>query len=122
MDNDKRRSEIEKASRLAEVLESKMEEGVSNERMKELVGLCADCTRFFYQKTRLEDEKFICTRWNDTRVGPIHINTCDPPEECAGYHRRGEMDMWDMKEMAILIDGKPKKVPGFERDEWKKGD
>lgn len=117
--DEKRRAEMDRIGRLGEVFDSKMDESAVSERMEGLVGICATCTSFVYQKTRLDSEKFRCSRYSDPH-GLIPINTCDPLKECSNYHKRGEMDIWDMKEMAILIDGAPKKVPGFNRDEWQK--
>lgn len=121
---DYRAEAMEEVENLGEELMRKVEEteGIKwTERMEQLVGVCSSCDHFFYQKTRLNEEYFLCERVvGEFAKSGKRINTADPLVECSGYKKKGEMSLWDMKDMAILIErGGPKKAPGFKRDEWR---
>lgn len=108
----KSEKELTRAQNLGEVLESQIAQTTEiPPRLKQLIGLCATCVNCHYKKTQLMDEQFLCERleWKQTK-----LNTSDPVIECSAYTRRGQMTLWDMKEMATLVDP-PKRQPGFKR-------
>ena len=75
------------------------------------LGLCATCKNLGYYKTRLMSEAFWCRKFNGVR-----LNTADPIETCTNYWHRGWVNIWDLKEMAIIIDPVRRKV-GFKRED-----
>lgn len=105
--------ELQKAQNLGEVLENQITQSTEiPPRLKQLIGLCATCINCHYKKTQLMDEQFLCERREHRSV---KLNTSDPVAECSAYGKRGQMTLWDMKEMATLIDP-PKRAPGFKRE------
>lgn len=114
-DKTDREKELTRAENLGEVLDSKMAQSTEiPPRLKQLLGLCATCTSCHYHKTQLMDEIYMCERRSN--FPGTKLNTSDPVIECSAYGKRGDMTLWDMKEMATLVDP-PKRKPGFKRYE-----
>ena len=61
-------------------------------------GLCADCVSFDFVETEF---KIIYARCNDMK---IKLSSAYPIKNCTNYRKCGQMDIWDMKNIAILID------------------
>lgn len=56
----------------------------------------------------------IMTTKNDHRVWCHNLNHAVPPiEQCSSYTRKGEMDMWEMKAQAWILEVKKGKTIGF---------
>jgi len=115
------RDEIENIENLGEVLDDKFRENEIPRDLGDRVGCCSQCSHMHYHKTRLEDEVFLCERYVENGGRSIHLNLTDPIAVCSTFSRRGAMTLWDMKDLAWKIE-LPKKVPGFNRNEYRKRD
>jgi len=69
-------------------------------------GICYDCKYLRACKTRYGKTLARCWEFD------INLNAGDPIEGCTNYSKRNEMDLFTMKEMAILLDV-DKKQAGF---------
>jgi len=67
-------------------------------------GLCNNCTKAMIYKTKYYRTTGYCEKWEK------YLNEIDPVTECTNYSRRGEISLWDMKQMAIIIEVDKKKV------------
>lgn len=75
------------------------------------LGLCATCKHLAYYKTRLMEEAYWCTKFEGKR-----LNTTDSIEHCTKYWNASWENIWDLKELATLIDS-PKRKLGFGNNE-----
>jgi len=82
-------------------------------RIDSSFGLCSSCAKFSVRKTSYYDEEVWCAMETPYYSPHIRPNRNNPIKECSQYSRRGEMSMWTMASMAILIDVTPKVKAGF---------
>jgi len=68
------------------------------------LGLCTSCTQLLYTKTEYGTTYAFCEKWE------CRLNGIDLVEECTGFEKNGVMSLWDMKEIAILIDVEKRKI------------
>ena len=69
-------------------------------------GLCATCEHFQIVESEFSVLIARCEEFN------INLSTQNKVKYCSLFSERGTMSLWDMKEIAILID-KPKEAIGF---------
>ena len=69
-------------------------------------GLCNDCVYFNVVETEFEIIHMSCDELK------ILLSTKDPVKHCSKYSKRGKMNLWDMKQIATIIDP-PKDKVGF---------
>ena len=68
------------------------------------MGLCTSCAQLLYTKTEYGTTFAFCDRWGS------RLNGVDLVSECTGFSRNGGMSLWDMKEIAVLIDIPKRKI------------
>lgn len=73
---------------------------------KDEFGLCSNCTHARVTKTKYGNIYMFCTEWER------HLNGVNLVSECTAYHKIGQMSLFDMKEIAVMIDVENKKI-GF---------
>ena len=65
-------------------------------------GLCSDCN---YLITAESEFKILIAKCAELE---IKLTSAQPIIKCTKYNKRGQMSLWDMKDIAILIDDKEK--------------
>jgi len=68
------------------------------------MGLCSTCKDLRYTKTQYGTVYAQCERWDKI------LNGIDLVVECTAFKRQGEMSLYDMKEIAVLIDVEKRKI------------
>ena len=114
----KKYSDLEKKDK--EVIESQIKSGASKlgvddwsvgsdirSKEKDDFGICSDCEFRKCAKTRYLNVFAFCG------IFKMELNQQDPIVECTNYNKRGEMELHEMYNMAILIDAKPKRRIGM---------
>ena len=61
-------------------------------------GLCSKCSYFRVVESEFKVIIAKCEEFN------IKLSTQNPVKRCTTFEKRGTMSLWDMKELAILID------------------
>lgn len=74
---------------------------------KDLYGICFDCKNLRTFRTKYGKIYAKCYEFEE------RLNSKDPVEDCSCYSRRGEMDLFSMKEIAIIIDNTKRQQAGF---------
>ena len=69
-------------------------------------GLCNDCAYFVVVESEFE---ILYMRCDELR---IRLDTRYPVKKCSKYTKRGGMNLWDMKQIATIIEV-PKEKAGF---------
>ncbi|KKN08869.1 hypothetical protein LCGC14_1052380 [marine sediment metagenome] len=69
-------------------------------------GLCADCKEFKITKMEFGETFAECGVWDKRRTSQRKV------EECSAYVKRGQMTLFDMQQMAYIIEVDTKKI-GF---------
>ncbi len=87
----------------------KWEGEMSTPFSKEFFGLCSTCRCLKAAKTRYGRIKAKCYEFE------VELHGIDPVVECTAFSRRGEMDLSNMKEIALLIDITKKSI-GFKSE------
>ena len=67
-------------------------------------GLCSDCKEFKLTKMEFGDIYAECREWDKMRNSQRRV------VECSAYNKRGAMTLWDMQNLAYIIDVEDKKV------------
>lgn len=67
-------------------------------------GLCNTCTKVRICKTKYHRVMAYCEQWER------HLNEIDPVIECTNYKKRGQLSLFEMQNMAIIIELDKKKV------------
>lgn len=75
-------------------------------------GICSDCSRFGFAETEFKVIYAKCIKFSIERLDTQAVTNC------SFYDHKGQMDIWSMKEIAILIDT-PKMKVGFDTGEKK---
>ncbi len=75
-------------------------------RLANLLGVCHDCVNMQYFKREFSGIHARCEEYN------IRLRIGERITECNEYHKRGSMSLDSMQSIAVLIDGKKRKV-GF---------
>lgn len=109
MDKDEKRHKI--LEDVAEIGNSLVSNTSSRKGFTKKLGICAFCKHLIYYKTRLQDEAFWCNKFDNLR-----LRTSDPIETCTRYWHVSWSDIWDLKELATLIDP-PKRKVGFGKED-----
>jgi len=93
-----------------DVLSDSLKDRWGNASTEEL-GICSNCRYLFIQKRSLGDELYWCTycQNNGEKIPIMQPSKIDPIVECSGFSRKGEMDIWDMRNIAWRVDVKRKK-------------
>lgn len=86
-------------------LPSKRGEGVGRISHSEY-GLCSTCSKFEVVESEFKVKLARCGYFK------MMLNTTDPVKGCSEYIGRKEMSLWDMKNLATLIDA-PNRKAGF---------
>lgn len=73
-------------------------------------GLCHDCEYFRAVRTEYGKMFAQCELFDKT------LNTNDPVTSCTKYSKKGQMNLRDMKEIAVIIDPDKKDKVGFRVD------
>ena len=68
---------------------------------------CKDCIFLNYTETQYGQKFVSCNELS------VKLNGIDPVIKCTSYKKRGEMELWEMKDIAIYIDDREKKRVGF---------
>ena len=68
------------------------------------MGLCTTCEHLLFSKTQYGTVHSRCDKWEKL------LNGVDLIRECTGFSRKGEMSLWDMKQIAVLIDVEKRKI------------
>jgi len=68
------------------------------------MGLCTNCCQLLFSKSQYGTIYARCEKWEK------QLNGVDLIQECTGFARRGEMSLWDMKQIAVLIDVEKRKI------------
>lgn len=63
-------------------------------------GICSDCKQFEYQRSKFGKEYFRCNI-EGNRFFPSQI---DPIEKCSCFTKRGLMDLFDMWNIATMVE------------------
>ena len=100
--------EIEKSklTSLIDATESFEDRLFSSTSNKEAYGQCASCRNFQIVESEF---KTLVARCEELE---LRLSTANPVKNCSIYRRRGEMTLWEMKDVAIIIDI-PKDKIGF---------
>jgi len=72
-------------------------------------GLCRDCIYFSYSATEFNIVRAVC---NAIDGYPMRLKSNNPIQNCNDYVKKGQLDIWEMKSMAYIIDTH-KKEAGF---------
>ena len=68
------------------------------------MGLCSTCKELLFTRTQYGTTYAQCERWDK------QLNGLDLVVECTAFKRHGEMSLYDMKDIAILIDVEKRKI------------
>ena len=68
------------------------------------MGLCSTCKELLFTKTQYGNTYAMCERWDKT------LNGIDLVVRCGAFRKRGEMSLYDMKDIAVLIDVQQRKI------------
>lgn len=97
------RSLVSKSSTLYEkVVSTKI--STANEKM---FGKCASCKHFMFAESEFSIWYARCNGFG------VKLSHKDPIVNCSSYTEVGSMSLWEMKEMATLIEGKKSRAAGF---------
>lgn len=108
LDRDIKRSVEKEINNGARLIGADLEWGTKPSRYdKDLYGICFDCKNLRTFRTKYGKVYAKCYEFDE------RLNSKDPVEECSCYSRRGEMNLYDMKEMALIIDNTKKQQVGF---------
>jgi len=88
----------------ASVIDTKLESVKTNR-----YGLCDSCKWAFVTRSEFKILIAICDRHEGM---PVPLRSDEPVTECSGYNKRGEMDLYEMAQMATIIEV-PKERAGF---------
>ena len=72
--------------------------------LKNDMGLCGQCKDLLFTKTQYGTQYAKCTEWKK------NLNGVDLVVECTAFRRRGEMSLYDMKDIAIIIETPKRKI------------
>ena len=72
-------------------------------------GLCSKCVNLALTKTEFKIVRAICTRFHRL---PLFLNESTPIEACTEFEKRGEMSLYEMRDLATIIEI-PKDKIGF---------
>lgn len=103
-----------KQQELDSIIESADESSIENRAKREVYegfGLCGSCTNFCVCETEFEIVQARCSSYIFKKMP---LNSSKPILKCTEYAKRGEMSLFDAKQMAIIIE--PKNKVGFEVD------
>jgi hypothetical protein len=107
IDNERQRN---MALKIGENLEEKLASKVRSD-----LGACSTCTFLFYFKRSYgESYEAHCMTQAEDSFLPIKIDHKNPITLCSRYETKGQMSLWNMKEMARIID--IKKQVGFNNE------
>ena len=110
MTEEKRDAMEDELEAVIDVARSRDAEG--SVRQNEKFGLCSTCTRFCHAITEFKTLFAVCNRFSSSGHA-VGLNTAHPVTECTEYHRvTNQPSLWDMKQMAYIIEG-PKRKVGF---------
>ena len=74
------------------------------------LGLCKDCSNLHALETKWGKMYAICDEFGFK----LRLRYDDPVCNCSRYSASGQMSLWDMKEMATILEPN-KKIVGFEK-------
>ena len=95
--------------------ENKIDDLYSGAKQHEEYGLCSSCSYFQIAESEFKVLLAKC------KVFAVHLSTVQPVKRCSVYSKRGTMSLWDMKDIAILIDPTRRKA-GFIINNKEEGD
>jgi len=75
-------------------------------------GLCSACKCFKLQVSEFGGDRSWCDMYYELPDGFLSPNRTDPIVECSNYYPKGQMDLNQMLEIAVIIEIQSKKV-GF---------
>lgn len=75
-------------------------------------GICAQCLHMSFAKTDFSIAWALCTRWDHAAMGAFRLNSKRPLQNCTEFNRRGFVSLYDMQDIAWIIDISEKKA-GF---------
>ena len=87
------------SSKYTDPYEGEVLQGVNIE-----MGLCSSCKELLFTKTQYGTFYARCEQWDK------RLNGIDLVVECTGYRKRGEMTLFEMKDLAVLIDPPKRKI------------
>jgi len=76
------------------------------------LGRCKSCSHLVYAKTKY-NKRFACCEGNSDNNMRVPLKYGDPVCECTMYSQKGLMSLFEMKDIAILIEAKREKKVGF---------
>lgn len=80
---------------------------------EDLYGICAGCNHFCCVESEFEVRAAWCSsEWLRRNLQPFYLTSVHPIRKCSEFSRKGHMNLWEMKQIAILIDI-PKRKAGF---------
>lgn len=95
---------------------NRISKGTRDERPSAF-GLCSRCAHFSWRKTKFMDEEQWCDIEED-RFRNLVPNRVDPIVECSSFIPAGQMSLYEMGQIAYLIDVEDKKREiGFGKQE-----
>jgi len=80
----------------------------------EQYGICATCKHFTYAATKYRTVRALCIL---IRSHPQALSDADIIEECTSHTKRGQMELYDMVQMAVLIESNPSRKAGFNSED-----
>lgn len=85
-------------------------EDKQKERKNKEYGLCADCANFTVTKTEFRTIRAACNAYHRQLMG---LNSVHQVIECTEYVKKGQMSLYDMQNIAILIEPDAPEKIGF---------
>ncbi len=68
------------------------------------LGLCSNCKQLIYTSTEYGTAYAKCNEWE------MRLNLSNRIKHCNRFRQRGQMDLYEMKDVAIIIDPDKKKL------------
>ena len=83
----------------ARIIGADLEDGMGPIKFdKDKFGVCTDCSHLRAAITRFNKTFAQCYEFE------INLNSVDPIVECTKYDQKGSMKLWEMKDIAIIIE------------------
>lgn len=108
-DSPKRREISREVERGAKAIKMDEDGNLSSKKIfnKELFGICYDCKKFRGAVTKYGNAYAWCWEFE------TKLNASDPVVKCSEYEKRGGLTLFEMKDMATLIEVDKKEKAGF---------
>ena len=87
----------------ASIFQDRFDEDVRSGRVINM-GLCSTCKELVFTRTQYGTTYAKCGEWRK------QLNGVDLVVECTSFKRHGEMSLYDMKDIAVLIDVEKHKI------------